>query len=57
MNAKDIIAFKESIENLSLNELKVKKTELNAKIAQMIMDCDLTMKLAILEAKIKEKGE
>ena len=57
MDAKQIVQFKESLSNMSMDELKIKRTELRDKIAKMIMDCDITMQIAIIEAKIKEKGE
>lgn len=57
MDAKQIVQFKESLSKMSMDELKIKRTELRDKIAKMIMDCDVTMQIAIVEAKIKEKGE
>ena len=57
MDAKQIVQFKESLSKMSIDELKIKRTELRDKIAKMIMDCDVTMQIAIVEAKIKEKDE
>ena len=57
MNIEEIVKFKNSINNLTLEELNKKKAELQDKIAKMIMDSDLTMQIAILEAKIQEKKE
>lgn len=57
MEIKDIVKFRNSLANLSLEELNQKKAELQDKIAKMIMDSDVTMQIAIVEAKIKEKGE
>ena len=57
MDAKQIVQFKESLSKMSMDELKIKRTELRDKIAKMIMDCDVTMQIASVEAKIKEKGE
>lgn len=57
MNAEDIVKFKNSLGNLNLKELNIKKKELQDKIAKMIMDSDVVMQIAIIEAKIKERGE
>lgn len=57
MNIEEIVKFKNSLNNLSLEELNKKKAELQDRIAKMIMDSDLTMQIAILEAKIQEKKE
>lgn len=57
MNIEEIVKFKNSLNNLSLEELNKKKAELQDRIAKMIMDNDLTMQIAILEAKIQEKKE
>ena len=57
MNIEKIVKFKNSLNNLSLEELNKKKAELKDRIAKMIMDSDLTMQIAIIEAKIQEKKE
>ena len=57
MNIEKIVKFKNSLNNLTLDELNKKKAELQDRIAKMIMDNDLTMQIAILEAKIQEKKE
>lgn len=57
MNIEEIVKFKNSLNNLSLEELNKKKAELQDRIAKMIMDSDLTMQIAIIEAKIQEKKE
>ena len=57
MNIEKIVKFKNSLNNLSLEELNKKKAELQDRIAKMIMDSDLTMQIAILEAKIQKKKE
>ena len=57
MNIEEIVKFKNSLNNLTLEELNKKKAELQDRIAKMIMDSDLTMQIAILEAKIQEKKE
>lgn len=57
MNIEEIVKFKNSLNKLTLDELNKKKAELQDRIAKMIMDSDLTMQIAILEAKIQEKKE
>lgn len=57
MNIEEIVKFKNSLNNLSLEELNKKKAELRDRIAKMIMDSDVTMQIAIIEAKIQEKKE
>ena len=57
MNIEEIVKFKNSLNNLSLEELNKKKAEFQDRIAKMIMDSDVTMQIAILEAKIQEKKE
>ncbi len=57
MNIEEIVKFKNSINNLTLDELNKKRAELQDRVAKMIMDSDLTMQIAILEAKIQEKKE
>ena len=57
MNIEEIVKFKNSLNNLSLEELNKKRAELQDRVAKMIMDSDLTMQIAIIEAKIQEKKE
>ena len=57
MNIEEIVKFKNSLNNLSLEELNKKKAELQDRIAKMIMDSDVTMQIEIIEAKIQEKKE
>lgn len=57
MNIEEIVKFKNSLNNLTLDELNKKRAELQDRIAKMIMDSDLTMQIAIIEAKIQEKKE
>lgn len=57
MNIEEIVKFKNSLANLSLEELNKKKAELQDKIAKMIMDSDVTMQIAIVEAQIQERGK
>ena len=57
MNVEEIVKFRNSLADLSLEELNKKKAELQDKIAKMIMDSDVTMQIAIVEAKIQERGK
>ena len=57
MNTEEIILFKNSIADLSIDDLKEKRDCLREKLTKMIMDSDVIMQIAIVEAKIKEKGE
>ena len=57
MNIEEIVKFKNSLNNLTLEELNKKKAELQDRIAKMIMDSDAIMQIAIIEAKIQEKKE
>lgn len=57
MNIEEIVKFKNSLNNLTFDELNKKKAELQDRVAKMIMDSDLTMQIAIIEAKIQEKKE
>ena len=57
MNVEEIVKFRNSLANLSLEELNKKKAELQDKIAKMIMDSDVTMQIAIVEAQIQERGK
>ena len=57
MNEKDILDFKASICNLSIYELNEKRSELQTKFSQMVLDSDLVMKIAIIESVLTEKLE
>ena len=57
MNIEKIVKFKNSLNNLTLDELNKKKAELQDRVAKMIIDSYLTMQIAIIEAKIQEKKE
>lgn len=57
MNEQDILNFKQSISNLSIDELNDKRVALQEKISQMIMESDIVMKVAIVESLLKEKIE
>lgn len=57
MKVEDIVKFRSSIANMSLEELEAKRGELQDQLSKMILDSDVVMQIAIVEAKIKEKGE
>ena len=57
MKTEDIVKFRSSIANMSLEELEAKRGELQDQLSKMILDSDVVMQIAIVEARIKEKGE
>ena len=57
MKEQDILDFKASIRNFTDEELKQKQTELQDEISKMILDSDAVMKIAIIDALIKERKE
>lgn len=56
MDAKTILNFKSTIVDFSLEELNEMRSELQLKLANMVMDEEVIMKLAIVEDMIEEKG-
>lgn len=56
MDAKTILNFKSTIVDFSLEELNDMRSELQLKLANMVMDEEVIMKLAIVEDMIEEKG-
>lgn len=55
---KDIANFRSEIADFTEAQLEDKKAELQNAISKMIMDCDMVLKIAIIDAKLKEmKGE
>ena len=56
MNEKDMFDFRESLSNLSLDELCEMREKLQKEISKMIMDSDLIMKVAVVEAQIQERN-
>lgn len=50
----NILNFKEEIKNFSIDELNNKKSELQDAISKMIMDSDMVLKIAIIEARLDE---
>ncbi len=58
MKIEEIIKFKNEINKYSKEELEEELGKLHTKLTQMLMDSDLTTKIALVEAKIEEiKGE
>lgn len=55
MEAQDIINFKNSLADMSLEDLEAMLKDLNNQINQMILNSDLIMKVAIVDQKIKDK--
>lgn len=55
MNEKDIINFKNFINDFSIDALNNLRAQLQEKMSQMIMESDVIMKIAIVESKLKEK--
>ena len=54
----NIANFRLEIENFSKEQLEKKRGELQDAISKMIMDSDMVLKIAIIEARLKEmKGE
>ena len=56
MDAKTILNFKSTIVDFSLEELNEMRSKLQLKLANMVMDEEVIMKLAIVENMIEEKG-
>ena len=55
MNEKEILNFRESIKDFSIEELEKKAEELRNAVSKMILDSDLVVKAAIVDTLIKEK--
>lgn len=55
MNEKEILAFKSSINDYTIDELLDARDKLQAKLSQMIFESDVIMKVAIIESQLKEK--
>lgn len=55
---KDIANFRCEIADFTEAQLKDKKAELQNAISKMILDCDMILKIAIIDARLKElEGE
>lgn len=55
MNEQEIINFRNSVKDFSLEELEQEKADIQNAISKMILDSDLMIKAAIIENLIKEK--
>ena len=55
MNDKDIINFKQSLVNYSVDQLIELRTQLNDNISKMILNSDDVMTVAIIEGLLTEK--
>lgn len=55
MDQNDILNFKDSIANLSVDELEQKRSELEQKLSKLVLESDIVMKVAIIESLITDK--
>ena len=55
MNEQDIINFRNSVKDFSLEQLEQERAGIQNAISKMILDSDLMIKAAIIENLIKEK--
>lgn len=53
----NIANFRSEIADFSKEQLEKKRIELQDAISKMIMDSDMVLKIAIIEARLKEIGE
>lgn len=56
MNKNELLNFSNSLTNLSLNELCIKRNELIKDLVKMINNPDMVQKLELIEQKIEEKS-
>ena len=57
MNNKDIINFKNQINNFSIDELNEERVKLQEQMSKMILENDLLIKISIVETALQEKLE
>lgn len=57
MKEKDFSSFRESLANLTIEELETKANEIRDDISKMILDSDLIIKAAIVDSLLKERKE
>ena len=57
MNNKDIINFKNQINNFSIDELNDERVKLQEQMSKMILENDLLVKISIVETALQEKLE
>lgn len=55
MNEQEIINFRNSVKEFSLEQLEKERADIQNSISKMILDSDLMIKAAIIENLIKEK--
>ena len=55
MNNKDIINFKNQINNFSIDELNDERVKLQEQMSKMILENDLLIKISIVETALQEK--
>lgn len=55
MDNLDIIKFRESIQDFSIEELETEAAKIRDDISKMILDSDLIFKAAIVDTLLKEK--
>lgn len=55
MNIEEILKFKAKIAKYNIEELEKEQSQLRLQITKMIMDSDVTTKIALIEAKLKER--
>lgn len=55
MNSKDILNFKNQINNFSIEELNNERNRLEQQMSKMILENDLLLKISLVETKLKEK--
>ena len=55
MEEKDIINFRNSLADMSIEDMEAMIRDLNNQINQMILNSDLVMKIGILDAAIKDR--
>jgi len=55
MEKQDITNFRDSLANMSIEELENMMKDLKNQINKMILDSDLIIKVAIVDQKIKDK--
>lgn len=57
MTKEEIINFRQSLANMSIEELNAEAKKIQDDISKMILDSDLIMKAAIVDSLIKEREE
>lgn len=55
MEKQDVINFRDSLANMSIEELEDMMKDLKNQLNKMILDSDLIVKVAIVDQKIKDK--